>query len=78
MARSLSSGIEGVLPVPQEISGSQWTEAGLVSRACSIEELSCQSETGELRQAYDLFGQSMRRISYYEYIFIYLSSYEEE
>jgi hypothetical protein len=31
--------------MPQEISGSQWTEAGLVSRACSIEELPCQSKT---------------------------------
>ena len=64
--------------MPQEISGSQCTEAGLVSRACSLEELLCQSETGELRQAYDLFEQSIRRISSYKYIFIYLSSYEEE
>jgi hypothetical protein len=71
MARSLSSGIEGVFPVPQEISGSQWTKAGL-------EELSWQRKTRALRQAYDLFGQGMRLISYSEYIFISLSSYKEE
>ena len=64
--------------MPQEISGSQWTKAGLVSRACSIEELSWQRKTRALRQAYDLFGQGMRLISYYEYIFISLYSYKEE
>jgi hypothetical protein len=64
--------------VPQEISGSQWIEAGLVSRTWSIEELPCQSMTRYLRQAYALFEQSICLTYYDDYIFIYLYFYEEE
>jgi hypothetical protein len=32
-------------PVPQEISGSKWTKAGLVSWTWSDDELPCQSTT---------------------------------
>ena len=37
--------MRGSAHVPQESSGSQWTEAGLVSRAWSVEELPYQRKT---------------------------------
>jgi hypothetical protein len=54
--------------VPQEISGSQWTEAGLVSQACRIEGRTCPRKTRCMRHAYGLFGHRIHIISSYEYI----------